>query len=133
MNEQNLKPQNTRTKSEQREIAKSGGKKSGQSRRKRKAIKEQLELLMSLPVQDEKIKAKVETLGIEDKNIDNQMLITVALFQKALKGDTKAIELIRDTLGEKPIEKLEHSGNVGSTGILENIQKQLEDYNNARE
>lgn len=107
MNEQNLKPMNTRSKSEARENGKIGGKKSGQSRRKRKAIKEQLELLMSLPVQDEKVKTKVETLGIEDKNIDNQMLITVALFQKALKGDTRAIELIRDTIGEKPVEKIE--------------------------
>ena len=36
-NEQNLIPLNKRTKSEQREYARKGGKKSGEVRRKRKA------------------------------------------------------------------------------------------------
>lgn len=30
---------------------------------------------------------------------DNYMGITTALIQKALKGDTKAFEVIRDTIG----------------------------------
>lgn len=42
-NEQNLIPQNKRTKSEQREIARLGGKSSVKARRKKKYIKEQLE------------------------------------------------------------------------------------------
>jgi hypothetical protein len=33
--------------------------------------------------------------------------IAVAQYKKALKGDAKAFELIRDTSGQKPIEKVE--------------------------
>ena len=36
------------------------------------------------------------------------MAITVALCQKALKGDTRAYELIRDTVGEKPVETIKN-------------------------
>ena len=35
-----------------------------------------------------------------------QHAISVALIQKALQGDTKAFEIIRDTIGEKPAEKV---------------------------
>ena len=42
---------------------------------------------------------------------DNYMGITVALIQKALKGDTKAFEIIRDTIGQKPIEQLDINSN----------------------
>ena len=49
-NEKNLKPLNTRTKEEQREISKKGGIASGKSRREKKSMKVQLETIMSLPL-----------------------------------------------------------------------------------
>ena len=131
MNEQNLKPMNTRSKNEARENGKIGGKKSGEVRRKRKTIREQLEFLMSLPIQDEVTKEKLEKMGIKSDNMDNQMLMNVSLYKQALKGNTKAIEIVRDTLGEKPVEKLEHSGNISnSLEVLESIQNQLEGSKN---
>ena len=33
--------------------------------------------------------------------------INEALIKKAIKGDTKAFELIRDTVGEKPVEQIQ--------------------------
>ena len=36
--------------------------------------------------------------------------INDAIILKALMGDTKAFEVIRDTVGEKPTEKIEQSG-----------------------
>ena len=41
-NEQNLIPWNKRTESEQREYARQGGKKSGEVRRKKKAMKDMM-------------------------------------------------------------------------------------------
>ena len=41
--------------------------------------------------------------------------ITLALLDKALKGDTKAYEVIRDTVGEKPTDKIEQSGELNNT------------------
>ena len=55
-NDENLIPFGERTESEQRAIQSAGGKASGEARRKRKAMKEQAELLLSLPFQDIKTK-----------------------------------------------------------------------------
>lgn len=85
-NEQNLIPQNKRTKSEQRAIAAAGGKASGEARRARKTLREELLLLLS--------------------EGNTQQNVSVALIQKALEGDTKAFEVLRDTIGEKPTEKI---------------------------
>ena len=84
-NSKNLKPNSERTPSERRENAKKAGIKSGEVRRARKTLKEELLLLL--------------------ESGDNQQKMSVALFQKALKGDIKAFEVIRDTIGEKPIDK----------------------------
>ena len=46
------------------------------------------------------------------------MGITVALIQKALKGDTKAFEIIRDTIGQKPIEQLDINSNKININII---------------
>ena len=86
-NEQNLRPQNTRTKKEQRELARKAGIASGKARKARKTLKEELLLLL--------------------EKGDTQERISLALLQKAMNGDTKAFEVLRDTVGEKPIDKVE--------------------------
>ncbi len=108
-NEKNLQPIKTLTKEEAKKRGSNGGKASVESRRKRKAMREQLESLLNMPVKNTKLKAQISSqLGIKSGDIDNQMAITVALYQKALRGDTKAYELIRDTIGEKPIEQVQN-------------------------
>lgn len=104
---ENLKSFNTMSPEQAKEIHSKGGKASSKARRKKKAMKKQLELLLAMPLTNEKAKSRISELGIEDKDIDNQMAITIALFQEALKGNTKAYEIIRDTIGEKPIERQE--------------------------
>lgn len=86
-NEQNLVPQNKRTKSEQREIAQKGGIKSGEVRRKRKTLKEELIALL--------------------ETNDNNNKISLAMIKEAINGNTRAFETIRDTIGEKPKDKVE--------------------------
>jgi hypothetical protein len=86
-NEKNLKPFNKRTEKEQREIQKKGGIASGESRRKRKTLKEELLALLS--------------------DGDTQNRVSVALIEAALDGNVKAFETLRDTIGEKPVEKVE--------------------------
>ena len=80
MNEQNLIPQNKRTKSEQTEIAKKGGKASGKSRRKKKYIKEQLETLMLLDLTDMTLTNNMRSLGIaeDDMTIQNRYFVCIS-------------------------------------------------------
>lgn len=102
-NEQNLIPFNKRTKSEQREYAKKGGQKSGEVRRKRKAMKEQMEMLLTLPLKSKKQLNFMKDLGIEEEEIDNQMALIVALYGKALKGDVQAFNTIREVTQDDKI------------------------------
>lgn len=90
-NDKNLRPQNVRTKTEQREIARIGGIASGEARRKKKTIRETLEMMLSGKMPD---------------GATRQDAIVVALMEKALSGDVRAFEAIRDSIGEKPSEKM---------------------------
>lgn len=107
-NEQNLKPRTTLSKEEAKRLGSKGGKASAKAKRERKAIRDQLKALLELPVKNEILKKKIKELGISDKDIDNQMAITISIFNRALNGDTKAFEVIRDTIGEKPVEQIQN-------------------------
>lgn len=108
-NEQNLIPGNKRSQSEARENGRKGGQKSGEVRRQRKAMKEQAELLLSLPfnLTDRKgneLKEVLKKLGIDEDNIDNQMAIIVALWKTALgngRNQVTAVQELRDIIGDK--------------------------------
>lgn len=89
------------------EMGKKGGKKFAENLKNEKTLLDGLKKLMSLPIQDESTKDFIRGLGYNTEELTNGMAINVALFQEALKGNTKAYELIRDTLGEKPSDKIQ--------------------------
>lgn len=91
-NTQNLIPNEQRTPNERRENARKAGKKSGEVRLARKTFKEEFTALLE---------------GVNNKGESNNKAITMALMQRALRGDTKAFEIIRDTIGEKPTDKVD--------------------------
>ena len=105
------------TSEELRERARKGGIASGKARREKKAMRETLELLLSMALKDgavsnlEKIKSIASLNG---KNITVQDAIMLKQIQKAMKGDTRAAEYIRDTSGNKPKEGVELSGTVNN-------------------
>ena len=84
---ENLIPTNQRSKDEARELGRKGGIASGKARRERKTLKEELIMLL------------------EDD--DNNLKISVALLKRALDGDISAFTTIRDTIGEKPTDRIE--------------------------
>ena len=102
---ENMKSLAERTTDEQREIAKKGGKASGEARRRKKTMKESLEVLLSMGIEAGKI-IDVEDLEafpqLKGKNITVNDAIMVKQVQKALKGDQKAAEFVRDSIGQKP-------------------------------
>lgn len=86
-----------------KEVKRIAGKKSGESRRKKKAMKEYLELLLSM---------KTET---GDLYTD----ISVALIDKALEGDVRAYEAIRSTLGQDAAQQIEMNTNTIKINITD--------------
>lgn len=102
-NEQNLKPRNL-TSEEATELGRKGGIASGKSRREKKQMKETLELLLSLPLnngEDYDIEQLQNFADIKDKNITVNAAILIKQVQKALKGDNNAINFIRDMVEPK--------------------------------
>ena len=97
-NEKNLRP--VRTKSEARKRGQAGGKASGEARRHRKTLKENMNILLDLEVTGTKDFNKLTAMGIPVEDIDNAMLLTAAMFKKAATGDVAAYKEIRDLIGE---------------------------------
>lgn len=100
-NEQNLIPFGSKgSKSEEREMQSKGGKNSGVTRRRKRTVKQAVELVMSLPVSDPKVKAKLKKMGIDMDDADNQMAMVVGLLGRAMKGDPKASALLIEQLDD---------------------------------
>ena len=97
-NEKNLVPFDERTESEQREIASAGGKASGKSRRRKKSLKQKMQLLLSLPPA-ENDQTELSAMGVDPDDMDNEMVLVKALFIAAAAGDTRAFDRIQDVLG----------------------------------
>ena len=92
---ENLRPVSSTE--EARERGRKGGLASGEARRKRKTLKEELLLMLS--------------------DGDIQEKISLALINEAINGNnagsvTKAFEVIRDTIGERPVEKVQATQTV---------------------
>lgn len=88
-----------RTTEEQREIAQKGGIASGEARKEKKLLKESILALLELK---------------DDTGLTNQEKLIKALFEKACKGDVQAFNSLRDTAGQKPVDKIEQT-NIDTT------------------
>ncbi len=124
-NEKNLRP--ARTKKEARQRGANGGKASGKARRERKAMQELAKIILNTPVEGKPEELDdIEAMCFEDfpdkhLTVGERSLFAVA--KKAQKGDIQALTFLRDTAGEKPVEKLEVSGDVEKAAA--NIQAMI--------
>ena len=110
---ENLRP--VSSKDEARERGRKGGLASGEARRKRKTLKEELLSMLS--------------------DGDIQEKISIALINEAINGNnagsvTKAFEVIRDTIGERPVEKVQATQTVVDMSAFstDEINKRRKEY-----
>ena len=92
------------------EYGRKGAEKANETKRKRKEMRETLDILLNMPLKKGKVYSAEEIKSFADlngKNITIDQALMVKLIQKALKGDLSAIAMVRDTIGEKPAEKVE--------------------------
>lgn len=86
----------SRTTEERQALAIKAGKASGEARRAKRDIRKALEALLEKDYQDKSGNVMSGTEAIALKQME-----------KAMKGDSRAFELIRDTIGQKPIERVQ--------------------------
>ena len=115
---ENLKPNTERTPKEREELARKAGKASGEARREKATLKSLLPLMMSLEVKDEKDKDALKALGLSDDDLCNGAIVSMALLQKAMKGNIQAIRLLAELNGENQVQG---TTNIGSEGVKFNI------------
>lgn len=88
------------------ELSKKGGEANKKRWQKRKQLKEELLILL------------------EDGDIQQRMCFT--LIQEAINGSTKAFEIIRDTIGEKPMEKI--AVTEIDKDVLDEVEEMVKSY-----
>ena len=102
-NSENLVSFSDRTTEEQRAIASAGGKASGEARRKKKMLRDCIDYLLE--------REDPTAIGVDGNPMSGAEQLAYSLFVKAL-GETdtakaaKAFEVLRDTAGQKPVEKV---------------------------
>ena len=109
---ENLINPKDRTSEELREMTRKGGLKSGEVRRRKKTMREALEMLMFNTELNEQTKQMLKGEGINAEDFNHQMVITRSLIAKAESGDVQAYNAICAMIGEKPADKMEMTGGL---------------------
>jgi len=92
-NEKNLRTPSTK---EAREMQKKSAKARSENIKRKKDIRLAMEALLEKTYK-----------GKKGQELTGAEAIALKQMEKALKGDTKAFEVVRDTSGQKPVEKVE--------------------------
>lgn len=120
MNEQNLKGYgfHERTASEQREIASKGGIASGKSRREMKVLREHLNQILD------------EEVEFDGEIVSKRHVIALKAVEQIFKEDitprdfARLFEVIRDTIGEKPIDKVQVAAEIDQS-IIDEVEAMI--------
>ena len=73
-----------------------GGKASGESRRRRKQMREVIDELMTR-----------EFIDANGNEIDGVTALMTRVYRQAMDGDMNAVKFLRDTGGEMPVQRIE--------------------------
>jgi hypothetical protein len=110
-NEKNLRPGEYKLTVEEQ---KKGGRASAEARRKKRDLKLAIQTLLETDIKGKNGEVKT---GAE--------AIAIAQFQKALKGDTRAFEVLRDTSGQSVVQKVAVA--EVNQDIIDDIEKMVMD------
>lgn len=87
---------------------KKGGDQSGRARRRKKLLKDTVNMLLTLPMQEGRLDRLTDLKSIKDKNITVEEAMVLKQIQNAMKGDLRAFESIialseaHNKTGEQP-------------------------------
>ncbi|MEF2918839.1 MAG: PBSX family phage terminase large subunit [Acutalibacteraceae bacterium] len=115
-NEENLIPNSKRTPSELREITTKGGIASGKARRRKRSMKQAMEMLLNLPANTQAdwnmlIEMGVDVSELNEEDVTNLLIVNASLLKQAKEGDVASVKelrnIIQDDLYQKEKLKIE--------------------------
>lgn len=96
-----------------------GGKARAKKIKERKTMKEMLEILLDKEITNNK-----------GETATTLEAISVSLIKKAMSGDVRAFEVLRDTIGQKPTDKVEQTStniNINDEKIINNVLDKIKE------
>lgn len=134
MNDQNLiKPKRDQTAEQRKAAASKAGKAAAKKRREKKQMQEIAKIVLHMPFEGTDAQLDdLEGLSFEDypdRKLTVSEVSILKVAKKAMRGDIAAIQFLRDTAGEKPVEQIEVSADIGAA--CDEIGKLIEAKRNA--
>lgn len=134
MNDQNLiKPKRDQTAEQRKAAASKAGKAAAKKRREKKQMQEIAKIVLHMPFEGTDAQLDdLEGLSFEDypdRKLTVSEISILKVAKKAMRGDIAAIQFLRDTAGEKPVEQIEVSADIGAA--CDEIGKIIEAKRNA--
>ena len=134
MNDQNLiKPKRDQTAEQRKAAASKAGKAAAKKRREKKQMQEIAKIVLHMPFEGTDAQLDdLEGLSFEDypdRKLTVSEISILEVAKKAMRGDIAAIQFLRDTAGEKPVEQIEVSADIGAA--CDEIGKLIEAKRNA--
>lgn len=126
----NLKPYeftSSQSRTKAAENGRKGGIASGEAKRRKKAMREVLEDLLALPLNEEQAPEEVKSFldFSKNRNVTIEQAVLMAQIVKAItKADTKAAAFLRDTAGQKILrDAADNNTEYEDDGFTEAIKK----------
>lgn len=109
-NEENLIPITTLSKEEAKKRGSAGGKASVASRRKKKSMKQVMDMLLQMPANTQADWNMLTEMGIDTNNLDedtvnNLLVVNAALLKNAKNGDVSSIKELRNIIQDDAMLK----------------------------
>lgn len=98
--DKHLIPLTERSEEEAHAIRSAGGKAAHEKRKQQKLMTELLQIYSDLPITDKKRKGRLKRLGLEEADLTQKTLIADGIMRAAQSGNTYAIQLYLDLMGE---------------------------------
>jgi hypothetical protein len=130
-------PITQRSEEERREICRKGAEAVNKIRGEEKTAKESLDRMLSILATQEIIdqadieKSLAERLKRENPSMTLYDVVNAAAIGRALAGNVKALEYVRDTRGDAPVKQVEISENITTDADREMLRTIAERLKNA--
>lgn len=98
--DKHLIPLTERSEEEAHAIRSAGGKAAHEKRKQQKLMTELLQIYSDLPITDKKRKGRLKRLGLAEADLTQKTLIADGIMRAAQSGNTYAIQLYLDLMGE---------------------------------
>ena len=121
-------PLTERPEEEAREIRRKGAETVNKIHGEKKSARESLERMLSILATDEIIaqadieNALAERLKRENPHMTVYDVMNASAIGRAISGNVKAMEYVRDTHGDKPVDKVDVTGNIMTDSDRELLQ-----------